>query len=61
MHELKELNKLVLHNGGMVSYLENHNALNEEPSLPYNYFTTKFSCLLPMRFIPHIKHRHFWV
>jgi hypothetical protein len=36
MHELKELNELVFHNGGMVSYLENLNALNEEPSLPYN-------------------------
>ncbi len=34
MHELKELNELVLHNGGMVSYLENNNALNEEPSYP---------------------------
>jgi hypothetical protein len=34
MHKLKELNELVLHNGGMVSYLENLDALNEEPSYP---------------------------
>jgi hypothetical protein len=27
----KRTNELVFHNGGMVSYLQNHNALNEEP------------------------------